>query len=53
MIYVIQNLTGYGLWVHKESDTTERLTHTHTHTHTHTRDVPSNGKYYEKNHKTV
>ena len=21
-------------WVHKESDTTEQLTHTHTHTHT-------------------
>ena len=23
---------------HKESDTTEQLTHTHTHTHTHTRE---------------
>ena len=36
MIYVIQNLTGYGPWGHKESDMTERLTNTHTHTHTHT-----------------
>ena len=27
---------GYSPWGHKESDTTERLTHTHTHTHTHT-----------------
>ena len=26
----------YSPWGHKESDTTERLTHTHTHTHTHT-----------------
>ena len=40
MIYVIQNLTGYGPWGHKESDMTERLTHTHTHTHTHTCDMP-------------
>ena len=24
-----------SLWGHKESDTTEVLTHTHTHTHTH------------------
>ena len=23
---------GYSPWGHKESDTTERLTHTHTHT---------------------
>ena len=27
---------SYSPWGHKESDTTERLTHTHTHTHTHT-----------------
>ena len=26
---------GYSPGNHKESDTTERLTHTHTHTHTH------------------
>ena len=26
-------LAGYSPWGHKESDTTERLTHTHTHTH--------------------
>ena len=31
-----RSFTGYSLWGHKESDTTERLTHTHTHTHTHT-----------------
>ena len=24
---------GYSPWDHKESDTTEQLTHTHTHTH--------------------
>ena len=29
-----RTLAGYCLWGHKESDTTERLTHTHTHTHT-------------------
>ena len=29
---------GYSPWGHKESDTTERLTHTHTHTHTHQRE---------------
>ena len=27
---------GYSPWGHKESDTTERLTHTHTHKHTRT-----------------
>ena len=27
-----RTLAGYCLWGHKESDTTERLTHTHTHT---------------------
>ena len=26
-----RSLEGYSLWGHKESDTTERLTHTHTH----------------------
>ena len=31
-----RSLTGYSPWVHKESDTTKRLTHTYTHTHTHT-----------------
>ena len=33
-----RSLVGYSPWGHKESDTTERLTHTHTHppTHTHT-----------------
>ena len=25
-----RSLTGYSPWGHKESDTTERLTHTHT-----------------------
>ena len=25
----------YSPWGHKDSDTTEQLTHTHTHTHTH------------------
>ena len=30
-----RTLAGYCLWGHKESDTTERLTHTHTHTHKH------------------
>ena len=29
---------GYSLWGHKESDTTEPLTHTHTHTHTQLRE---------------
>ena len=29
----------YCPWGHKESDTTERLSHTHTHTHTHTQNV--------------
>ena len=28
--YGQRSLTGYGPWDHKESDTTERLTHTHT-----------------------
>ena len=27
-----RSLVGYNPWGHKESDTTERLTHTHTHT---------------------
>ena len=27
-----RNLVGYSPWCHKESDTTEQLTHTHTHT---------------------
>ena len=27
-----RSLAGYSPWGHKESDTTERLTHTHTHT---------------------
>ena len=31
-----KRLVGYSSWGHKESDTTELLTHTHTHTHTHT-----------------
>ena len=31
-----EELAGYSPWGHKESDTTEPLTHTHTHTHTHT-----------------
>ena len=31
-----RNLAGYSPWGHKESDTTEPLTHTHTRTHTHT-----------------
>ena len=33
---------GYNPWGHKESDTTEQLTHTHTcvHTHTHTHTMP-------------
>ena len=26
-----RSLVGYSLWSHKESDTTEQLTHTHTH----------------------
>ena len=30
---------GYSLWSHKESDTTEQLTHTDTHTHTHTHHI--------------
>ena len=30
-----RSLEGYSPWGHKESDTTEPLTHTHTHTHTH------------------
>ena len=30
-----RGLVGYSPWGHKESDTTERLTHTHIHTHTH------------------
>ena len=30
-----RDLVSYSLWGHKESDTTEWLTHTHTHTHTH------------------
>ena len=29
-----RSLVGYSPWGHKESDTTEQLTHTHTHTHT-------------------
>ena len=29
-----RSLAGYSPWGHKESDTTEGLTHTHTHTHT-------------------
>ena len=31
-----RNLAGYSPWGHKESDTTEGLSHTHTHTHTYT-----------------
>ena len=31
-----RSLESYSPWSHKESDTTEQLTHTHTHTHTHT-----------------
>ena len=31
-----RNLAGYSPWGHKESETTEGLSHTHTHTHTHT-----------------
>ena len=33
-----RSLVSYSPWGHKESDTTEQLTHTcaHTHTHTHT-----------------
>ena len=27
-----RSLVGYSPWGHKESDTTEQLTHTHTHT---------------------
>ena len=34
--WIERSLAGYSSWVHKESDTTEQLTHTHTHTHTHT-----------------
>ena len=30
-----RGLVSYRPWGHKESDTTEWLTHTHTHTHTH------------------
>ena len=30
-----RSLVSYSPWGHKESDTTEQLTHTHTHTHTH------------------
>ena len=29
-----RSLVGYSPWGHKESDTTEQLTHTHTYTHT-------------------
>ena len=29
-----RGLVGYRPWGHKETDTTERVTHTHTHTHT-------------------
>ena len=29
-----RSLAGYSPWGHKESDTTELLTHTHIHTHT-------------------
>ena len=32
-----RSLVDYSLWLHKELETTERLTHTHTHTHTHSR----------------
>ena len=31
-----RSLVGHSPWGHKESDTTEQLTHTHTHTRTHT-----------------
>ena len=30
-----RSLVGCSPWGHKESDTSEQLTHTHTHTHTH------------------
>ena len=30
-----RSLVSSSPWGHKESDTTEQLTHTHTHTHTH------------------
>ena len=36
-----RSLVGYSPWGHKESDTTEWLTHTHTHAHTHTRPCTS------------
>ena len=32
-----RRLAGYSQSGHKESDTTEQLTHTHTHTHTQNR----------------
>ena len=38
---------GYSPWGHKESDTTELLTHTHTHTH------PSFAAFSEPNRKEM
>ena len=32
---------GHSPWGHKESDTTEQLTHTHTHTHANHREIVS------------
>ena len=37
-----RSLEGYNPWGHKESDTTEWLTHTHTHIYTHTHILWSN-----------
>ena len=31
--HVQRSMMSYSPWGHKESDTTEQLTHTHTHTH--------------------
>ena len=31
-----RSVVSYSLWGHKESDTTEQLTHARAHTHTHT-----------------
>ena len=39
------SLAGYSPWGHKESDTTELLTHTHTHTHTKHSVVSTRGQY--------
>ena len=36
---------GYSPQGHKESDTTERLTHTDTHTHTHTHWIQNESSY--------